>query len=69
VSVTILTKVPKGAFVHGHTYQGHPAACAAALAVQRIINEERLLQNVQPLGALLSKRLKEEIGHHSRQRR
>jgi adenosylmethionine-8-amino-7-oxononanoate aminotransferase len=52
------------AFVHGHTYQGHPAACAAALEVQRIIQEEELLANVRNLGALLSKRLKEELGDH-----
>ena len=24
-----------GAFLHGHTYQAHPVACAAALEVQR----------------------------------
>lgn len=52
------------AFVHGHTYQGHPAACAAALEVQQIIQEERLLDNVRDLGLLLEKRLKEELGHH-----
>lgn len=52
------------AFVHGHTYQGHAAACAAALEVQQIIQEERLLDNVQDLGLLLGERLKEEIGHH-----
>ena len=26
-----------GLFQHGHTYLGHPVACAAALAVQRVI--------------------------------
>ncbi|KAL2023987.1 hypothetical protein VTK56DRAFT_222 [Thermocarpiscus australiensis] len=52
------------AFVHGHTYQGHPAGCAAALEVQRIIREENLLSNVQEMGALLSKRLQERLGSH-----
>ena len=28
-----------GFFQHGHTYMGHPTACAAALAVQRAIEE------------------------------
>jgi len=51
-------------FVHGHTYQGHPAGCAAALEVQRIIQEERLLQNVQVLGEQLSAGLKESLSGH-----
>jgi len=33
-------------FLHGQTYQAHPVACAAALEVQRIIREDRLLDNV-----------------------
>ncbi|KAK4230047.1 pyridoxal phosphate-dependent transferase [Podospora fimiseda] len=53
-----------GVFVHGHTYQGHPAACAAALEVQRIIQEESLLPNVRTMGALLSEGLKKRIGNH-----
>ncbi|AEO66730.1 uncharacterized protein THITE_2115075 [Thermothielavioides terrestris NRRL 8126] len=51
-------------FVHGHTYQGHPAGCAAALEVQRIIREENLLANVQAMGALLAKRLRERLQDH-----
>jgi adenosylmethionine-8-amino-7-oxononanoate aminotransferase len=39
--------------MHGHTYLAHPMACAAALAVQRVIAEERLLDNVQAMGARL----------------
>src|SRR5262249_19321023 len=35
-----------GAFQHGHTYMGHPLACAAALAVQRVIRRDNLLANV-----------------------
>jgi adenosylmethionine-8-amino-7-oxononanoate aminotransferase len=52
-------------FVHGHTYQGHPAGCAAALEVQRIIQEENLLGNVQAMGALLSTRLRERLQDHA----
>ncbi|KAK4126063.1 PLP-dependent transferase [Parathielavia appendiculata] len=51
-------------FVHGHTYQGHPAGCAAALEVQKIIREQNLLANVQAMGALLSRRLQERLGDH-----
>ena len=35
-----------GFFQHGHTYLGHPAACAAALAVQQVIERDHLLANV-----------------------
>ena len=39
-----------GAFMHGHTYQAHPVACAAAVAVQQVIREENLLENVRNMG-------------------
>ncbi|MDB5314211.1 MAG: hypothetical protein JWO24_55 [Rhodospirillales bacterium] len=53
-----------GTFQHGHTYQAHPVACAAALAVQQVIAEENLLANVQAMGALLETRLTERLGNH-----
>lgn len=42
-----------GFFQHGHTYVGHASACAAALEVQRVIDEERLLENVKARGEQL----------------
>ncbi|HEY6382854.1 MAG TPA: aspartate aminotransferase family protein, partial [Pseudolabrys sp.] len=53
-----------GAFQHSHTYMGHPLACAAALAVQRVIRRDNLLANVRAQGAYLSHRLKERFGNH-----
>jgi adenosylmethionine-8-amino-7-oxononanoate aminotransferase len=53
-----------GAFQHGHTYMAHPLACAAALEVQRVISEERLLDRVKELGAHLERRLTERFGNH-----
>lgn len=53
-----------GAFSHGQTYQGHPVACAAALEVQRIIREEKLLDNVKHMGDLLENMLKARLGEH-----
>jgi adenosylmethionine-8-amino-7-oxononanoate aminotransferase len=53
-----------GAFQHGHTYLAHPMACAAALGVQQVIREERLLDNVKTLGAHLERRLTERFGNH-----
>ena len=44
-----------GAFQHSHTYTGHPLACAAALAVQRVIRRDDLLANVRKQGAHFSR--------------
>jgi adenosylmethionine-8-amino-7-oxononanoate aminotransferase len=51
-------------FQHGHTYLGHPTACAAALAVQRVIKRDGLLQNVQARGQYLRHRLQSRFGEH-----
>ena len=53
-----------GAFQHGHTYLAHPLACAAALEVQRVIDDEQLLDRVKTLGAQLERRLVERFGNH-----
>ena len=55
-----------GAFKHGHTYQAHPMACAAALAVQEVMAEENLLANVAARGAQLEEALTERLGNHPR---
>jgi adenosylmethionine-8-amino-7-oxononanoate aminotransferase len=54
-----------GFFQHGHTYLGHPVACAAALAVQRVIATAccpRCARDGERLQALLQQRL----GDHPR---
>ncbi|WP_354679545.1 aspartate aminotransferase family protein [Cupriavidus plantarum] len=53
-----------GFFQHGHTYIGHATACAAALAVQRTIAGEGLLENVRARGEQLRARLREVLGAH-----
>jgi adenosylmethionine-8-amino-7-oxononanoate aminotransferase len=45
-----------GFFQHGHTYLGHAAACAGALAVQERLHNDGLLASVNPLGALFEKK-------------
>jgi len=47
-----------GAFMTGHTFTGHTAACAAALAVQRIIERDRLLDRVSAAGATFQQALR-----------
>lgn len=53
-----------GAFVHGHTYVGHAAACAAGLAVQKVFAEEAMVPRVARLGARLRARLEACFGDH-----
>ncbi len=53
-----------GFFQHGHTYMGHPMACAAALAVQQTIQDEGLVARVSELGAVLERLLKARFGDH-----
>ena len=53
-----------GSFMHGQTYQGHPVACAAALAVQKVIRDDNLLANVVARGEQLMNGLTERLGNH-----
>ena len=53
-----------GRFQHGHTYIGHPVACAAALAVQQVIERDRLLDAVKSLGGRLAKGLHSRFDAH-----
>jgi len=53
-----------GLLVHGHTYQAHPVACAASLAVQHVIRDENLLANVRKQGAYLEASLRRAFGDH-----
>ena len=51
------------ALKHGQTYNAHPVGCAAALAVQQVIRDERLLDRVNKAGMRLSTLLK-RFGNH-----
>ncbi len=54
-----------GAFMHGHTYMGHPVACAGALAVQKKVRDEGLLEKVRRQGERLVDLLHERFGNHA----
>ena len=53
-----------GLFQHGHTYLGHAVACAAALAVQRVIIRDNLLSQVGKRGEALQGMLQQRFGDH-----
>jgi adenosylmethionine-8-amino-7-oxononanoate aminotransferase len=50
-----------GVLAHGHTFQAHPTACAAALAVQKIIKRDQILENVKAMGKILERELYHEL--------
>ena len=52
----------QGAIMTGHTYSGHTAACAAGLAVQRIIERESLVSRVRVRGETLRRELGAALG-------
>lgn len=54
----------RGYFQHGHSYQAHPIACAAALAVQQVIRDDNLMANVRTQGDRLQALLLEKFENH-----
>ena len=53
-----------GFFQHGHTYLGHPVACAAAHAVVTTILDEKLIARVENQGRKLKMALQDRFGNH-----
>jgi len=51
-------------FEHGHTYIGHPTACAAGLAVSNVIDRDDLLANARAISELLFGELKITFADH-----
>jgi acetylornithine/N-succinyldiaminopimelate aminotransferase len=49
---------------HGTTFGGNPLACAAALAVLRVLEEEQLVERAARVGAELSQRLADFAAAH-----
>ena len=54
-----------GFFQHGHTYIGHPMACAAALAVQQVMKRDRLVERCARQGEKLASRLRAAFDEHA----
>jgi adenosylmethionine-8-amino-7-oxononanoate aminotransferase len=53
-----------GAFQHGQTYQGHPISCAAALAVNKILRQPGMMEQVKILGTRLERGLRKGLEQH-----
>lgn len=53
-----------GFFQHGHTYIGHPTACAAALAVLSKLTDGGLVQQSAQMGEKLQDALQQAFGQH-----
>ncbi|MEP1765503.1 MAG: aspartate aminotransferase family protein [Sulfitobacter sp.] len=53
-----------GQLWNGHTYMSHAVAAAGALAVQKVIDEENLLSNINERGAQLEAALNTRFGQH-----
>jgi adenosylmethionine-8-amino-7-oxononanoate aminotransferase len=50
-----------GAYLTGHTFTGHTAACAAALAVQHIVERDRLVERVRRQGPLFQDAIRRSL--------
>jgi adenosylmethionine-8-amino-7-oxononanoate aminotransferase len=66
VGGTIIDAIAAGSgfFQHGHTYIGHPVACAAALAVQQVLARDRLVERCGRQGRRLREALDDAFGEH-----
>ncbi len=53
-----------GFFQHGHTYMGHPAACAGSLAVLKRLTDDGLVDQAKKMGEKLNTSLIERFGQH-----
>ena len=53
-----------GALKHGQTYNAHPVVSAAALAVQKVIRDEQLLDRAKVAGNGLMQMLRQRFGNH-----
>ena len=53
-----------GEFSHGHTYVGHATACAAGVAIQNVLDNEKLLSNVLERGGNLRDQLTATFAEH-----
>lgn len=63
VSAEIATPIldQHGTYQTGHTFTGHTAACAAGLAVQRVMLRDGLIEHVKSRGTMLKNAIREAL--------
>lgn len=64
VSDAIFNATAAMGFPHGWTSSGHPAGCAAALAVLDVVQQNGLVENAAALGSYLLTELRTRLGDH-----
>jgi adenosylmethionine-8-amino-7-oxononanoate aminotransferase len=64
ISGDVASALSKSGFAHGHTYIGHPVACAAGCAVQEVLDEEHLLERTRSMGQRFGEILQERFAGH-----
>lgn len=52
------------AFMHSHTYSGNPLGCAAALAVQKVLREDHILETAVENAPVLKNMLLDALADH-----
>lgn len=52
------------AFMHSHTYSGNPLGCSCALAVQKILKEDNILENANIRAKYLHEKLEQRLLNH-----
>lgn len=52
------------AFMHSHTYSGNPLGCSCALAVQKILKEDNILEKAKVNAKYLNEKLLERLSEH-----
>lgn len=64
VSERVIEGLAKGSALLNHlqTYQAHPLSCATALAVQRIVKRDALVENCAKMGKVLEQLLRHALG-------
>jgi adenosylmethionine-8-amino-7-oxononanoate aminotransferase len=63
-AIAAVLEAADGGPLTGHTFSGHTAACAAGVAVQTIIERDRLLERVRAAGAQFQPALREALARY-----
>lgn len=60
----VAAEMTSSGFAHGHTFTGHAAACAAGLAVQKVMRQHNLIERSRSMGERLLSLLQDNFSEH-----